>query len=144
MNKSLSSNKQAKNKAVKQQIKKLDCEAVREKFLASLSMGFSVYTACRHAGISHTTYYAYTRDNPDFLDWIERSKDLYADKFIEVLNMGLKSNDYRFALDVLKAMPNSRFANKIQLEVSQDVDAFMDRLDEHHKNKGVIDVKPND
>ncbi|MCY3853811.1 MAG: hypothetical protein OXF77_00860 [Thaumarchaeota archaeon] len=121
--------------------KLLDDKTIRGKFLACISKGLSVITACKRANISVNTYYNYLKDNPDFLDEVEYGKQAYVDEWVEVLTDGLKERDYKFALEVLKALP-SDYSHKVNLEIKNDVDEVYKRIAERRQQ--IKDIKVRD
>lgn len=92
---------------------KLSTPEIREKFIAACRLDASVPACCAYAGITTPTYYAYIKENPEFLAEIEVARQ---EPYLKAVNTIVKSlDDPKIAIKYLERKHRKEYATRTEL-----------------------------
>ena len=92
---------------------KLDQPAIREKFISACRLDANVPACCAYAGVSTVSYYAYIKENPEFLSEIETARQ---EPYLKAVNTVVKNlDDPKIAIKYLERKHRKEYATRTEL-----------------------------
>jgi hypothetical protein len=92
-----------------------------EKLLSGLRTDFTREEACRYAGIHKATFYNWMKEDPVFIDEVERAEDYCLTVAKDKLLQGLRKGGFREAMEFVRHRQPKRYSTSTAVELSGEV-----------------------